>query len=100
MSIKNIYLFYQTQGVSKPEEFDEFIATMKKDLPSTFRITGSKAAAKKMLGIVEDELIKECVQQSKETTPPNMFPLPWYNFLIYNLSYNLTSGNCLGIQIN
>lgn len=62
---------------------------MKKDLPSTFRITGSKAAAKKMLGIVEDELIKECVQQSKEATPPNMFPLPWYNFLPCNVNFKL-----------
>ncbi|XP_066262193.1 tRNA (cytosine(34)-C(5))-methyltransferase isoform X1 [Euwallacea similis] len=70
--------YYRKQGVCKPEEFDQFIATLKTDLPSTFRITGSKAVSKKMLGVVEGELIKECVQQSGDEKPPNMFPLPWY----------------------
>ncbi|KAL1513776.1 hypothetical protein ABEB36_003141 [Hypothenemus hampei] len=70
--------YYKIQNVCKPEEFDEFIKSLKTDLPATFRITGSKGVAKKMLRQVEDELIKECVQQNKSENPPNMFPLLWY----------------------
>ncbi|XP_050305641.1 tRNA (cytosine(34)-C(5))-methyltransferase [Anthonomus grandis grandis] len=70
--------YYRTQNVCKPEEFDQFIQYMKTDLPSTFRITGSKGVAKKMLELVEGELIKECVQQEGDHKPVNMFPLPWY----------------------
>ncbi|CAG9766447.1 unnamed protein product [Ceutorhynchus assimilis] len=70
--------YYKTQNVCKPEEFDEFITALKSDLTSTFRITGSKGVAKKMLALVEGELIKECVQQEGDEKPPNMYPLPWY----------------------
>ncbi|KAH1015496.1 tRNA (cytosine(34)-C(5))-methyltransferase [Dendroctonus ponderosae] len=70
--------YYKTQNVCDPEEFDDFISTMKKDLPSTFRITGSKGVAKKMLSLVERELITECIQNATPGKPTNMFPLPWY----------------------
>ena len=50
---------------------------MKTDLPSTFRITGSKGAARKMLELVEGQLIKECINQEGEEKIPNIFPLPW-----------------------
>ncbi|VEN35168.1 unnamed protein product [Callosobruchus maculatus] len=46
--------YYEKQGVCKPEEFNSFIASHKTDLPATFRITGSKTVAKKMLEIVQD----------------------------------------------
>lgn len=68
----------QTQNVCKPEEYEEFISTLKTDLPSTFRITGSKGVAKKMLQVVEEQLIKDCVDQiDANEKPPNIFPLPW-----------------------
>ncbi|CAH1965534.1 unnamed protein product [Acanthoscelides obtectus] len=71
--------YYNKQGVCKSEEFDSFIATHKTDLPATFRITGSKTVAKKMLEIVQDQLITSCVKQMDESgNPPNIFPLPWY----------------------
>ncbi|XP_023014531.2 tRNA (cytosine(34)-C(5))-methyltransferase Nsun2 [Leptinotarsa decemlineata] len=71
--------YYKTLEVCKKEEFDEFITSLKTDLPATFRITGSKGVAKKMLEIVEDQLIKDCVDQVDENEkPPNIFPLPWY----------------------
>ncbi|XP_030760200.1 tRNA (cytosine(34)-C(5))-methyltransferase [Sitophilus oryzae] len=71
--------YYETQNVcSTKEEFDNFISVMKTDLPSTFRITGSKGVARKMLELVEDQLIKDCVQQEGSEKPPNIFALPWY----------------------
>ena len=41
-----------------------------------FRI-GSKGAARKMLELVEGQLIKECINQEGEEKIPNIFPLPW-----------------------
>lgn len=49
---------------------------MKSDLPATFRITGSKCVAKKMLEIVQDQLLKDCLINNENT--PNIFPLSWY----------------------
>ncbi|XP_057666067.1 tRNA (cytosine(34)-C(5))-methyltransferase [Diorhabda carinulata] len=70
--------YYKTLGVCKKEEFDEFISYMKTDLPATFRITGSKGVANKLLEIVQDQLIKECVNQADGTDKPSIFPIPWY----------------------
>lgn len=66
-------------NVCKPEEFEDFIKSLKTDLPATFRITGSKCVANKMLEIVEKQLIRDCVDQTDSTDkPPSIFPLPWY----------------------
>lgn len=69
--------YYRKQNICNENEYDEFINSIKSDLPATFRITGSKCVAKKMLEIVQDQLIKECVAKSEENAP-NIFPLPWY----------------------
>ncbi|KAK9736563.1 16S rRNA methyltransferase RsmB/F [Popillia japonica] len=74
-------LYYKTQGVCPPGEWDEFITTLKTDLPATFRITGSKCEARKMLDLVQNMFIKECISQSDATEDQqqsNIFPLPWY----------------------
>lgn len=72
---------FQTLNVCKPEEFEHFLTSLKTDLPATFRITGSKCVANKMLQIVENQLIKECVDvaQADSVTeePPSIFPIPW-----------------------
>ncbi|XP_018562848.1 tRNA (cytosine(34)-C(5))-methyltransferase [Anoplophora glabripennis] len=71
--------YYQVQKVCKEEEFDEFIRVLKTDLPATFRITGSKEVVYKMLEIVEEQLIKDCINQTDGGEKPlNIFPLPWY----------------------
>jgi hypothetical protein len=64
--------------VCKSEEFDEFITSLKTDLPATFRITGSKGEACKMLETVQGQFIKDCLnQEGVDGKPPNIFPLPW-----------------------
>jgi tRNA (cytosine34-C5)-methyltransferase len=71
--------YYETQNVCKSEEFDEFITSLKTDLPATFRITGSKGEACKMLETVQGQFIKDCLnQEGVDGKPPNIFPLPWY----------------------
>ncbi|KAK9872525.1 hypothetical protein WA026_017990 [Henosepilachna vigintioctopunctata] len=70
--------YYKTQKVCKDEEYDEFITSLKTDLPATFRITGSKGEAKKMLEIVQGQFIKDCLKQEESEQKPNIFSLPWY----------------------
>ncbi|XP_060531171.1 LOW QUALITY PROTEIN: tRNA (cytosine(34)-C(5))-methyltransferase [Cylas formicarius] len=70
--------YYKTQNVCKKDEFDDFINHMKTDLPSTFRITGSKEVARKMLELVEEKLIKDCISQEEADRSPNIYPLSWY----------------------
>ncbi|CAH1236068.1 unnamed protein product [Diabrotica balteata] len=70
--------YYKRVGVCKENEFDQFISCLKTDLPATFRITGSKGVANKLLGIVEEQLIKDCVNQVDGTEQPSIFPIPWY----------------------
>lgn len=35
--------YYQSQELMQPEEWPEFIKALKRDLPTTFRVTGSRA---------------------------------------------------------
>ncbi|XP_022908247.2 tRNA (cytosine(34)-C(5))-methyltransferase [Onthophagus taurus] len=72
--------YYKTQGICKVEEWDTFISALKSDLPATFRITGSKGEAKKMLDIIKDIFVKNCLNEPSENgeKKPDIFPLPWY----------------------
>lgn len=68
------------QNVCKNDEWDDFITSLKTDLPTTFRITGSKGEVKKMLDLVQGEFIKECLNQNGEEETkdvPTIFSLPW-----------------------
>ena len=70
-------LFRQAQGVCKAEEWDEFVASLKSDLPATFRITGSKDVAAKMLEVVQGQFLPRASGEDHEPQP-DIFPLPWY----------------------
>lgn len=81
--------YYQTQNICKPEEWNDFISAIKSDLPATFRITGSKEEAQRMLEIVQGELIQECLHQTGDENGEitSIAPLPWYPD---NLAWQLT----------
>ncbi|KAK5648676.1 hypothetical protein RI129_003568 [Pyrocoelia pectoralis] len=81
--------YYQTQNICKPEEWNDFICAIKSDLPATFRITGSKEEAQRMLEIVQGELIQECLHQTGDENGEitSIAPLPWYPD---NLAWQLT----------
>lgn len=70
------FIQYYTQQKICPDEWDQFIESMKTDLPSSFRITASKGEATALLNIVENHYLVECKKQT--TNPDAFFPLPWY----------------------
>ena len=58
--------YYRQLKLIAPEEFDEFMATLKRPLPVTFRITSYKCYAKELLAHLKskhfkylDEIVKE-----------------------------------------
>lgn len=69
------------------EEFEKFLHAIRADLPTTFRITGCRSEAKKLLNIIQTEFFNTYVvnsdiqqPQGDATTPILTKPvcLPWY----------------------
>ncbi|KAI8982274.1 S-adenosyl-L-methionine-dependent methyltransferase [Mycotypha africana] len=75
----NFKNYYQQQNILSPEEFEEFYSHIKTILPSTFRITGSRAAAMEILKVVQETYVpsmQNIVIDDVKIEPPK--PLPWY----------------------
>ncbi|KAI7901521.1 S-adenosyl-L-methionine-dependent methyltransferase [Cokeromyces recurvatus] len=71
--------YYQKQNILPPEEFEEFYSFIKTILPSTFRITGSRATAMEILNVVQNTYVpnmQNVVIDGVKIEPPK--PLPWY----------------------
>lgn len=73
--------YYQTQGVMPKEEWDEFMNTLRKPLPTTFRINGNGRNASELLEKLETDFFSRFTQgplliDGEEIQPP--MPLPWY----------------------
>ncbi|CAO0800591.1 unnamed protein product [Mucor circinelloides] len=71
--------YYKQQNLLSDEEFDQFYNHLKTILPSTFRITGSRAAAMEILDVVEKTYVpnmQDVVIDGVKIEPPK--PLPWY----------------------
>ncbi|RCH86349.1 hypothetical protein CU098_004063 [Rhizopus stolonifer] len=71
--------YYQQQNILPAEEFDVFYEFIKTILPSTFRITGSRAAAMEILNVVQKTYVpnmQNVVIDGVKIEPPK--PLPWY----------------------
>lgn len=70
---------FQTQKVCPENEWDSFISSLKTDLPATFRITGSKGEAQRMLEIIQGQFIQDCLNQNtgEGSEQASIFPLPW-----------------------
>jgi len=71
---------FQAQNIVPPEEWDQFMKSMKEDLPTAFRVTGSKAEAKSLLSIVESQFFKDLVNaDTGDETIEAVKPicLPW-----------------------
>ncbi|OAD02329.1 hypothetical protein MUCCIDRAFT_179535 [Mucor lusitanicus CBS 277.49] len=71
--------YYKQQNLLSEEEFDQFYNHLKTILPSTFRITGSRAAAMEILDVVEKTYVpnmQDVVIDGVKIEPPK--PLPWY----------------------
>jgi len=82
------HIFYKKQNICKdPEDYEAMIASLKEDLPASFRITGYRTQAKALLRIIEGKYFKELVDlkaREGEAVLPKC--LDWYP---ENLAYQL-----------
>lgn len=72
--------YYKRQKVCPENEFEQFLESIRADLPTTFRITGSRSTAQKLLKIIKNEFFNTYVanaevQSGNDGRPHN---LPWY----------------------
>ncbi|XP_061380456.1 tRNA (cytosine(34)-C(5))-methyltransferase [Danaus plexippus] len=76
--------YYKAQKVCPDDQWDDFMRAIKKDLPTAFRITGSKCETDALLNIVKSQYFSEILnhklklddeKEEEEIKPVN---LPWY----------------------
>nr|CAD7396849.1 unnamed protein product [Timema cristinae] len=86
--------YYKMQKICSDEDWGAFTAVMKENLPTAFRITGSKSEAQCLLGIVKSELFKHLLNPIAEGEEPmerqdvhKPISIPWYPD---NLAWQLT----------
>ncbi|XP_055637098.1 tRNA (cytosine(34)-C(5))-methyltransferase [Toxorhynchites rutilus septentrionalis] len=80
---ENFEVYYKHQNICKPDEWDEFMGKLRSNLPTTFRITGSKGQARTLLKIIKDKFFTEyyrAVTEFKEKGEkiPEPKCLSWY----------------------
>src|SRR5690606_7423667 len=71
--------FYKESGLIPDDEWDAFWAHLKKTLPTTFRLTGSKNHALTVKSTLEDihvPQLRDLVFEGEKVDPPA--PIPWY----------------------
>lgn len=76
--------YYQHAKICSETEWEQFLEAIKADLPTTFRITGYRGEAKKLLHIMKNEFFnlyvanRECEATEENTEMKRPFNLPWY----------------------
>ncbi|KAG8695532.1 hypothetical protein FRC09_009096 [Ceratobasidium sp. 395] len=71
--------YYKATGIVPEEEWDEFWSTLKVVLPTTFRVTGSRATAQDLNAIIKEQHVPSLAGvefEGKVVEPPRQ--LPWY----------------------
>ncbi|KIM25888.1 hypothetical protein M408DRAFT_330889 [Serendipita vermifera MAFF 305830] len=72
--------YYKAQGVFADEnEWNEFMSSIKTDLPTTFRVTGSKVSAKDVNDIIQNVHVPNLTgleYEGAKVDPPKA--IPWY----------------------
>ena len=73
--------YYRGQGICPPEEWDEFLACLRRNLPLTFRINGGGRFADALRTKLESDFLSEfatgpIVIEGEVVNPPKA--LPWY----------------------
>ncbi|XP_014674594.1 PREDICTED: tRNA (cytosine(34)-C(5))-methyltransferase-like [Priapulus caudatus] len=86
--------YYKEQGIIPEEEWDQFIDTLRRPLPSSFRITGFKSQAKAVLAIIKSEFFSELMNRkpdADEESLPKPTCISWYpDELAWQLNINRT----------
>ncbi|XP_071785595.1 RNA cytosine-C(5)-methyltransferase NSUN2-like [Asterias amurensis] len=72
--------YYKEQNIVPEEEWDNFMSTLKEELPVTFRITGYRSHAQQMLTYLKGHYIGEMMEQTVEEGDTLVQPtsMPWY----------------------
>lgn len=76
--------YYKLQQICPEEEWGTFMAAIKENLPTAFRVTGSKSEARALLGIVKGKFFKDCLLNPSHSDGDNQeelrkpICLPWY----------------------
>lgn len=82
---ENFIKYYEHQKICKtPGEWESLLKALRSDLPSTFRVTGSKKEAQRLNEVIKKEFLEEYVsvvaelhqKDKSEVVPPRCFP--WY----------------------
>ncbi|WVQ84199.1 hypothetical protein IAT38_006350 [Cryptococcus sp. DSM 104549] len=71
--------YYKAQNIMTPEEWPQFMESLQTELPTTFRVTGSRAHAETINEIIKDTYVphmQNVVFEDKVYDPPAQ--LPWY----------------------
>jgi 16S rRNA C967 or C1407 C5-methylase (RsmB/RsmF family) len=70
---------FQLQGICPEEEWDEMMESLRRSLPTSFRITASRSESKAMLHILEKHLIRDAVlsENKDEQVDIKSCALPW-----------------------
>lgn len=77
--------YYKHSKICTDKEFDEeFLEALRQPLPTTFRITGFRSAAKRLLSLIQSEFYNTYVVKDEnetgdeESLATKPFCLPWY----------------------
>lgn len=84
-SLYPCYFIQQGQKVCPEEEWPSFMQALKDNLPTAFRITGSKCEADALMDIVKSqyfsELLNVKLKNEGEEEEIKPFNLPWYKYI-------------------
>lgn len=72
--------YYKRMNICPEAEFEQFLEVIRADLPTTFRITGSRSTAQKLMNIIKSEFFNSCVVPTEGGASEIKRPLslPWY----------------------
>ncbi|OCH92740.1 S-adenosyl-L-methionine-dependent methyltransferase [Obba rivulosa] len=71
--------YYKSQGVLPDDEWDRFLEAMRAPLPTTFRVAGSRQAARLLNDVIRSTYVPhlaDVVFEGESVTPPAQ--IPWY----------------------
>ncbi|KAJ9597965.1 hypothetical protein L9F63_011166, partial [Diploptera punctata] len=64
--------YYKLQKICPDEEWTAFMTSIRKNLPTAFRITGSKSESRALLGIVKGKFFKDCLLNPTQPDGENL----------------------------
>lgn len=63
---ENFEKYYKLQKICPEEDWDSFLKSIRSDLPTTFRVTGSRGEAQALLNIIRHEFFENYINGAKD----------------------------------